>query len=247
MTAIAIIGAGPGLGLAVARRFGREGHSVAFISRNRTHLDELVNAVSADAVTADGFTADARDAAQLRSALAAAADSLGPIEVLQYSPVPAKSFMHPVLETYPADLAGAIEQSVYGPVTAVQQVLPGMRAFGRGTLLFVNGSSAVRPNPDVAGTSIAFAAESAYAEMLHEVLRPEGIHAAQLIIPQGIGGGDPAHEPDALADRLWRMHRDRGEFRVYAAPSPDTHPPRPSERTHELWQTPSASPARSRL
>ena len=57
-----------------------------------------------------------------------------------------------------------------------------------------------------------------YAEMLHEVLSPENIHASQLIIPQGIGGGDPAHEPDALAERLWRMHRDRGQFRVYASP-----------------------------
>jgi len=218
MTAIAIIGAGPGLGLAVARRFGREGHSVAFIARNRGHLDELVTAAADDGVTAEGFTADARVSSQLQSALTAAADSLGTIEVLQYSPVPAQNFMRPVLDTGPADLAGPIEQSVYGPVAAVQQVLAGMRELGRGTLLFVNGASAVRPNPAVAGTSIAFAAESAYAEMLHEVLSPEGIHASQLIIPQGIGGGDPAHEPDALADRLWRMHRDRGQFRVYASP-----------------------------
>ena len=218
MTAIAIIGAGPGLGLAVARRFGREGHSVAFIARNRGHLDELVTAAADDGVTAEGFTADARVSGQLQTALTAAVDSLGTIEVLQYSPVPAQNFMRPVLDTGPADLAGPIEQSVYGPVAAVQQVLAGMRELGRGTLLFVNGASAVRPNPDVAGTSIAFAAESAYAQMLHEVLGPESIHASQLIIPQGIGGGDPAHEPDALADRLWRMHRDRGQFRVYAAP-----------------------------
>lgn len=218
MTAIAIIGAGPGLGLAVARRFGREGYSVAFLARSRAHLDDLVKAAADDGVTAEGFTADARVPGQLQSALTAAAGSVGTIEVLQYSPVPAPSFMRPLLDTMPSDLAGPIEQSVYGPVAAVQQVLAGMRSLGRGTLLFVNGASAVRPNPDVAGTSIAFAAESAYAEMLHEVLSPEGIHAGQLIIPLGIGAGDPAHEPDALADRLWRMHRDRGQFRVYAAP-----------------------------
>lgn len=224
MTAIAIIGAGPGLGLAVARRFGREGHSVALISRSRTHLDELTASLSDDGVTAEGFSADVRDAEQLTTALAAAAESLGPIEVLQYSPVPAKDFMYPVLDTSAADLVGPIEQSVYGPITAVQQVLPGMRALGRGTLLFVNGASAVRPNPDVAGTSIAFAAESAYAQMLHGTLGPDGIHAAQLIIPLGIGGGDPAHETDVLSDRLWRMHRDRGEFRVFAAPLDGAEP-----------------------
>ncbi|OZD38967.1 dehydrogenase [Rhodococcus sp. 06-1477-1B] len=218
MTSIAIIGAGPGLGLAVARRFGREGFPVALISRSRAHLDELVEAATPDGVTAKAFTADARDPDQLRSALTAAADSLGPVEILQYSPVPAKEFLRPVLDTSEADLAGSIAQSVYGPIAAVQQVLPGMRELGRGTLLFVNGGSAVRPNPDVAGTSIAFAAESAYAQMLHSVLTPEGIHATQLIIPKGIGGGDPAHEPDALADRLWRLHRDRGDFRAFVAP-----------------------------
>jgi hypothetical protein len=44
-----------------------------------------------------------------------------------------------------------------------------MRELGRGTLLFVNGGSAVRPHPERAGTSIAFAAESAYVSMLHDV------------------------------------------------------------------------------
>ncbi|WP_278265272.1 SDR family NAD(P)-dependent oxidoreductase [Nocardia sp. AG03] len=43
MTTIAIIGAGPGLGLATARRCGREGFSVALISRSQDKLDRLVN------------------------------------------------------------------------------------------------------------------------------------------------------------------------------------------------------------
>lgn len=144
----------------------------------------------------------------------AAADGLGPIEVLQYSPVPAREFMKPVLDTTAEDLTGPIEQSVYGPVTAVQHVLPGLRDLGRGTILFINGGSAVTPGVGVAGTSIAFAGESAYGQMLHQALAPEGIHVAQLIIPHGIGGGETDHEPDALADRIWALHQERGEFRV---------------------------------
>lgn len=61
-----------------------------------------------------------------------------------------------------------------------------MRAMGRGTLLLVNGGSAVRPHPEYAGTSIAFAAESAYAAMLHDALAEENVHVAQLIIPGAI-------------------------------------------------------------
>ncbi|MFJ5698697.1 hypothetical protein [Arthrobacter sp. NPDC093139] len=93
-----------------------------------------------------------------------------------------------------------------------------MRALGRGTALFVNGSSAVRPNHNYAGTSAAFAAESAYAQMLHHALEPEGIPVARLIIPLGIGGDDPAHEPAALAETLWRIHSEGKKFRTFVTP-----------------------------
>ncbi|MFT0846792.1 SDR family NAD(P)-dependent oxidoreductase [Actinomycetaceae bacterium L2_0104] len=215
MSTIAIIGAGPGLGQATARRFGREGFSVALISRAQAHVDELARQLTGDGITARGYAADVRDPQRLRAALDAAAAELGSVEVLQYSPVPAKDFMKPVLETTAEDLVGPIEQSVYGPVTAVQHVLPGMREQGHGTILFINGGSAVTPNGNVTGTSIAFAGESAYGQMLHDALASEGVHVAQLIIPRGIGGGDPDHEPDALAERIFSLHRDRGSFRSF--------------------------------
>ncbi|OZF07759.1 dehydrogenase [Rhodococcus sp. 15-1154-1] len=218
MSTIAIIGAGDGLGFAAARRFGREGLAVALISRNPHNLDRIAGRLVGEGITARGFVADVRDAKSLTAALDSAAEQLGPIEVLQYSPVPAKEFMRPVLETNAEDLAGPVQFSVCGPVTAVTHVLPGMRTLGRGTILFVNGSSAVRPGASVAGTSIAFAAESAYAQLLHDALAPEGLHVGQLIIPRGIGAGEPSHEPDALAQSLWEIHTARKEFRVFAAP-----------------------------
>jgi len=220
MTTLAIVGAGPGLGRAVARRFGREGFSVALVARDPEKLDGLVAELEGEGVTAAGFVADARDRAALTSALDAAAAALGPIEVLQYSPVPAREFMKPVLDTTADDLVGPLEMSVLGPATAVRNVLPGMRALGRGTVLFPNGASAVRPRGAVTGTSVAFAGESAYAQLLHEALAPEGVHVAQLIIPLGIGGGEPDHEPDAIAERLWSLHRERGGFRTFVRPLP---------------------------
>lgn len=216
MTTIAIIGAGPGLGAAVARRFGREGHAVALIARDRAGLDTLAAELAGDGITARGFVADVRDPEALRAALDAAHATLGPVEILQYSPVPHGDFMRPVLDTSPADLTGPIEFSVYGPVTAVQQVLSDMHMLGRGTILFVNGGSAVVPHPDRAGTSIAFAAESAYAQLLHDTLAPEGIHVAQLIIPGAIVPGHHRKDPAALADTLWGIHRDRHGFRHFA-------------------------------
>ncbi|MGB8944697.1 MAG: SDR family NAD(P)-dependent oxidoreductase [Streptomyces sp.] len=220
MTTFALIGAGPGLGLATARRFGKAGHGVALIARNADRLGELAGTLHEDGIQARGYTADVLDAASLTMALKTAGAELGPIEVLQYSPVPQADFMKPVLDTTATGLDTALAFSVKAPVTCVNAVLPGMRALGRGTLLFVNGSSAVRPNPAVAGTSIGFAAESAYAAMLHDVLAPENIHTAQLIIPGAIHPDAEHSSPSVLAERLYAMHTERDGFRHYAEPLP---------------------------
>ncbi|MFH9705967.1 SDR family NAD(P)-dependent oxidoreductase [Streptomyces luteogriseus] len=221
MTTFALVGAGPGLGLATARRFGIAGHAVALLARDAERLDGLTADLARDGVRARGYAADVLDSESLTAALYAAAADLGPIEILQYSPVPQAHFMKPVLDTGADDLDAPLAFSVKGPVAAVNAVLPGMGELGRGTLLFVNGSSAVRPNPKVAGTSIAFAAESAYARMLHDALAPQNIHAAQLIIPGAIRPDAEHSSPDTLAQRLYDIHTKRDGFRHYSEPLPD--------------------------
>jgi len=216
MTTMAIIGAGRQLGEALARRFGQEGFSLALISRSQERVDALASDLGADGLTAKGYAANVRDADALVAALDQAAQDLGPIEVLSYNPLPAKDFLRPVFESTVYDIKSALEFSVLGPVAAVHQVLQGMRVLGRGTILFVNGGSAVQPVQHFAGTSIAFAGETAYAEMLDQALRDTDIHVAQLIIPGGIIPGDEKKDPKVLAELLWKMHSERGEFRTYA-------------------------------
>lgn len=98
MPVIAIIGAGPGLGAAVARRFGREGFSVALISRDQSKLDAMAAELGLAGVTAKGYSADVRVPAELEDALGRAAADLGAISVLQYSPLPSRDYLKPVLE-----------------------------------------------------------------------------------------------------------------------------------------------------
>ena len=219
MTSIAIVGAGAGLGAAVARKFGAQGFSVGLISRNQARVDALADQLAAEGVSAKGFVADVRDPASIAAALEQVTETLGPIEVLQYSPLPQKDFMRPVLETTPADMVGPVEFSIYGPIAAVHQVLPGMRFLGKnkGTILFVNGGSAVKPGRTVTGTSIAFAGQAAYAQLLNEELAAEGIQVSQLIIGGAIDGSDPQKSPEALAEQLWSLHTERDRFRVQVA------------------------------
>jgi short-subunit dehydrogenase len=220
MTTIAIVGAGRQVGAAVARRFGKEGFAVGLISRHQGRLDALASELADDGVQAQGFAADVRDPDSLAAALERVTETLGPIEVLQYSPLPQKDFMRPVLETTPADVVGPVEFSIYGPIAAVHQVLPGMRFLPGddvGTILFVNGGTAVTPRTHLAGTSIAFAGLSAYAQMLHEQLADEGIHVAQLVVGGSISPGDEDKDPAKLADHLWDLHSKRDRFRLEIA------------------------------
>lgn len=188
---------------------------MALISRSQGKVDALAEDLGREGIQARGFAADVRNPESIAAALEAATETLGPIEVLQYSPLPQKDFMRPVLETTPADLRGPVEFSIYGPVAAVHQVLPGMRFLGgnRGTILFVNGGSAVKPGRGVTGTSVAFAGQAAYAQLLHEVLGEEGIHVSQLIIGGRIIEGDPEKDPAVLAGVLWDLHARRDTFR----------------------------------
>src|SRR5258705_10239945 len=70
---IAIVGAGPGVGLAVAERFGRDGFKVALISRNPDTLSQLEARLSAVDAEASSFPADVLDRTALAGALETAA------------------------------------------------------------------------------------------------------------------------------------------------------------------------------
>lgn len=210
---IVIVGAGPNLGSAIARRFGREGMPVGLVSRNRDKLELLTEDLAQEGVTADLAAADIRDATALSSAIAALADRIGAVEVLEYSPLPAGDYMKPVLETTVDDVRAALEFSVLGAVAAVTTVVGPMLERGSGTILFTTGGAAINPTPARTGVGISFAGEVVYARMLHDELRERGIHVGHTAIGGSIAP-DGDHQPDAVADVLWRHHIERRDFQV---------------------------------
>jgi len=210
---IVIVGAGPNLGLAIARRFGREGFAVGLVSRTQAKLDDLAAQLESEGVTAAGAAADIRDSEALTAAIRSLAERLGEVEVLEYSPLPAPEFMKPILETTVDDVRGPIEFSVLGAVAATQAVIGPMRDAGRGTILFTTGGAAINPYPLRAGVGISFAGEVAYARMLHDEVADSGIHVAHTAIGGRIAPGMD-HEPSDVADVLWSHHADRGAFQT---------------------------------
>jgi NADP-dependent 3-hydroxy acid dehydrogenase YdfG len=210
---IVIVGAGPNLGLAIAQRFGREGFAVGLVSRHQEKLDGLAAQLQGEGVSAQGAAADIRDSAGLAAAIGSLAAELGPVEVLEYSPLPSPEFMKPILDTTVEDVRGPLEFSVLGAVAAARAVLGPMRDAGRGTILDTTGGAAINPYPLRAGVGISFAGEVAYARMLHDELADTGIHVAHTAIGGRIAPGED-HEPADVAEVLWNHHAQPGAFQT---------------------------------
>ncbi|MFF4055541.1 SDR family NAD(P)-dependent oxidoreductase [Streptomyces sp. NPDC001668] len=206
--AFVVVGAGPGLGAAAARRFGSEGHPVGLIARNAERLDRMSADLASHGLPTATETADVTDEQALTAALGALRERLGPIEVALFSPRPNLTWIKPVLDTEPKDLASALSLNVVAAASAVRALVPDMRRQRRGTLLFTTGGAAVEPHRDRAVSAIAYAAESAYVRMLHEALTDDGVHAAQVTVVGPIGPG-ARHEPDEVARHLWQLHTTR--------------------------------------
>jgi NADP-dependent 3-hydroxy acid dehydrogenase YdfG len=218
MPTIAIVGAGPGMGLAIARTFGSRGFAVALIARDRAKLDGLVDELTAEGNTAATFPADVRDHAALTQALEEAATRFGTIDVLEYSPVgtAATTVLTAPSQTSPSDVQDQIDFQLYGAIAATQAVLPAMRQAGSGTLLYTTGAGSLDPVPVVANVNAAAAALRNWVVNLHKELADSGIQAAHIAIDVSLGAvavvpGFPTAMPEEVAPAYWELHTNRDQ------------------------------------
>ncbi|MFI6456990.1 SDR family NAD(P)-dependent oxidoreductase [Streptosporangium amethystogenes] len=219
MPTIAIVGAGPGLGLAIARTFGGRGFDVALIARTKAKLDSLVTQLEAEGVTAAAFPADVLDRPSLSAALDTAAERFGGIDVLEYSPAPHSPVpgltMAVPSEVTVDNLQPQIEYTVYGALAAARAVLPAMRQAGAGTLLFTTGGGSVHPVPMLGNVNAAAAALRNWVLNLHNELAGSGVHAAHVAINTWIGEGGPegipAATPEQIAGLYWDLYERRDQ------------------------------------
>lgn len=198
-----IVGAGPGVGLAVARRFGREGMAIALLARSVDKVAGYAAELVRDGVTAQGFAADADDLDQLAAVLQQVARELGPPNVLIYNAV---AFTPGPVSMLSADqLLAGVRVSAAGALVAVQQVLPAMRAQGQGTILFTGGGAALSPIPGLISLSIGKSAIRMLAYGLAQELKGSGIRVGTVTIFGGVAPGTD-FDPDTIAERYWGFH-----------------------------------------
>jgi NAD(P)-dependent dehydrogenase (short-subunit alcohol dehydrogenase family) len=218
---LVVVGAGPGLGLEIARRFGRERFNIALIARRRESLDGLVARLSEDGIRAEGFVADVGDETALKSAFGGIRLRFGRIDVLEFSPVPAPEgdadkYSPLTLDRATMDRLHRVQ--ILGAITCVQEILPEMLERGDGTILLTTSGSALHVMPVYTPVGIVMAGLRSYALCLNEVLAKKGIYAATVCIGVLIRKGDPFGDPAHIAGVYFNMFktRNRAEQVIYA-------------------------------
>jgi NAD(P)-dependent dehydrogenase (short-subunit alcohol dehydrogenase family) len=211
MPAIAILGAGPGMGLAIAKTFGAHGYRVALLSRNPAKQEPLVAELATHGIISAAFRADARDRGSVASGLAAVTRRLGSIDVLEFSPGDRTLPLPSATEVTHENVRVWIDLYVHGAVAAVNQVLPDMLARHSGTILFTTDASSVHPAPRFAAVGAAMAWLRNWAHALHAAVAPKGVQVGHVAIGAFIGR-QPGATPDAIAPLYWELHTHRHEI-----------------------------------
>jgi short-subunit dehydrogenase len=211
MKTVAIVGAGPGLGLSLANTFGQHDFRVALLARDQEKLDTYVQQLRDMHVEAAGFSADVLHTAQLEAALARVKETVGPVDVLEYSPTPSITDVASVLDVTPENAQFQFDYIVRGALAAVRTVLPDMLDNGDGGLIFTVGGSAITPVPMMGNVGIAMAGLRNYVANLHEVLKSKGIYAGTMVITGWFKSTDPT--PGRIAASIYEMYekREQGE------------------------------------
>ncbi|MER7369458.1 SDR family NAD(P)-dependent oxidoreductase [Nonomuraea wenchangensis] len=204
-----IIGAGPGIGRSVARRFAAEGMPVALVSRTGRALD---------VAGARGYTADCADEDALRAALDAARADLGVPDVVVYNAAiirpdtTGEATMRAHLDAWAVNVVGAL--------VAAAHLAPAMAGRGGGTFIVTGGMP--EPKRQYVSLSLGKSGVRTLVTLLDQEYGPSGVHVASVTVAGPVAPGTP-FDPDDIAEHYWRLHtqpRDRWQHEVLHAGRP---------------------------
>lgn len=217
-----VIGAGDGLGSAIARAFAREGLGVVVTRRPRhvEPLEMLAASIRAEGGDAHAIGLDARNEADMVAFFDTVERTIGPLEVLVFNI--GANVRFPVTETTAQVYTKVWEMAAFAGFLAGREAARVMVARGRGTILFTGATASVRGGAGFSAFAGAKHALRALAQSLARELGPKGVHVAHIVIDGAIDGAfirglmpDAAEKrareeilvPDAIAKNYVWLHR----------------------------------------
>lgn len=202
-----LVGAGPGLGEALARRFAQGGYRLTLVARSSEALGKLAAGLADTGVRIDTISADAGDPEDFRVRLSPLYTGDGAPGLIIYNAV--LGAPDHLLTSSVAHLQTAFAVDVIGAIVVVQVAAAAMQAAGAGTVLVTGGGFADYPIPGLATVSLGKAALRSAATMLGADLAQDGIRVATLTIAGQIAA-NTAFAPERIAERYWDVvHSDQ--------------------------------------
>lgn len=202
-----VAGVGPGMGMAIARRFAATGHDLALIARRTDALDGYVAELAKSGARATPYPCDLADPKEIAAVFARIRAAQGDPEVLAHNASVWRET--PTMSLSPELFANDLSLSVTGALAAAQAVHPAMKAAGRGSLLFTGGGLALRPDYGRRVASLT-AGKSALRGLVHAIageLAEDGIHVATITIAGTVAPGG-RFDPDRIAEHFTRIHAE---------------------------------------
>ncbi len=204
---IVVLGAGPGIGHAVARRFGRAGHDVALVARSEERLEQLGRELETERITAGWSSVDMTDAEALTSALHRFGSHSGSIAHLHFNPssFTGKDALHLTADELLSDL----RLGVASLLTAVQAARPFMHPGTRITA--TGGATADHPWSNAVSLGVQKAGLRNLISALDQTLAADGIRALSLTVAGTVEVGT-AFDPELIADTIFESSQADDEF-----------------------------------
>lgn len=168
---VVITGASSGIGEALAREYLGRGASLTLVARRRGKLEELAAGAKDRCRVVEADLADHEHACDW---VAAAEDALGSVDVLVNNA--GVQIVARTVDTTPEDGERMMRLNVFSPLRLTKQVLPGMLARGRGSIVQIASMAAIAPTPGMFYYNASKAALAAASESLRGELRGTGVH-----------------------------------------------------------------------
>ena len=207
---IVVIGAGPGLGNAVARKFGKEGYEVALVSRSQDNLDGYKKEFEELDIPVMVYSADVTDIPSYDKVVDRIQADLGDPDVVVYNvgitsmdetPLTAED----VKDHFAAEVVGAYE--------TIQKFATEGLGEKKGSIILTGGMLAESPYPGYVALGMDKAALRNLALEKNRELADKGIYVGTVMVCGTIGSNDH-FDPDNIAESFWKLNEDRDTFEV---------------------------------
>ena len=209
-----IVGAGKGLGNAIAKEFAAHDFRVVLIARNAEHLADYKKEFEAEGIEVHTKVADAAKPKTLTAVIDEVKAEFGAPDVFVYhvgniNIDPENITNELIMEHYQVDVASAYVCADY---------LGKDEEFAdkKGTILFTGGGFAktFATIPVLKVLCIDKAAMNAANIVLHDTLAPKGIFVCSVLVSGVIAEGDERYDPSLIAKQYWKMYIERSEYQL---------------------------------